>query len=116
MGRHGDAVMAKSLLHRLAITGLLLAAAAQLAAQQRLRQPHHHRVQTTYHRAAKPEGPKRDLGLGICPTDKTVCQACQTLSTDGVGCSYTLTWRVGGAPRAAGCAASGPVRQAVSKL
>ena len=92
--RHWLGIAAKTFANALTITRLHHTAAQQFAFEQRLRQPHQAGIKPACHAWTE--------------LDNTLCQACQTASTGGVGLANTLHWR--------GDPANGPVRQAVSKL
>ena len=73
------AVAAEAFVHRFQIARLFLATACQLAAQQGLAQRHERRIQ--------PAGPTAHAVLTI---SRQPSQACQTVSTLGVGWANTL--------------------------
>ena len=95
--RPGAGVFAKALRHRLCVQGFCQGPARELAPQTGLRQDHQERVE-----------PAHQVGTTTgLTTGHTICQACQTWSTVGLGVPSTLHCSGPGA---------GPVRQAVSKL
>ena len=95
--RPGAGVLAKALRHRLGVQRFCQGPARQLATQTGLRQDHQERVE-----------PAHQVGTTTgLTTGHTICHACQTWSTVGLGVPSTLHCSGPGA---------GPVRQAVSKL